>query len=293
MPVVLTGLALACTWAVLPVAGAQAASTEKTCPETTLVQPFTAFGDSGYYSLVPGGSFEVGEPRWSTAGPAMVALGSEPYDVTGAPGWFSMALAPGGSAQSPFMCVEPNDRTFRFFLRADPVGDCLGEPGVPDRARTAGDRCVEVVRGRQQLGTLTDTAHGRRRRLIDPGRNGPARAGLRVDEGHRPRGRRLPRPEDAPMNTGRHPESRARQVTRHCQSRSLRAGADVRRSAWICILSVRGRAASRGGCGAGAQFSGEDPRPVAPRGPQAWGPAGLHGDDTGGAASRGARVAFG
>ncbi len=114
----LTGLVLACTWAVLPVSGAQAASTEKACPETTLVQPFTALGDSGYYSLVPGGSFEAGEPRWATAGPAMVALGSEPYDVTHAPGLFSMALAPGGSTVSPYMCVEPNDRTFRFFLRA-------------------------------------------------------------------------------------------------------------------------------------------------------------------------------
>jgi hypothetical protein len=103
---------------VLPVAGAQAATTQKACPETALVQPFTAWGDSSYYSLVPGGSFEVGEPRWTTLGPAVVALGSEPYDVTGTPGWFSMAMAAGGSAESPYMCVEPNDRTFRFFLRA-------------------------------------------------------------------------------------------------------------------------------------------------------------------------------
>lgn len=121
------GLALACTWAVLPVSGAQAATTEKACPETTLVQPFTAFGDSGYYSLVPGGSFEAGETRWTTAGPAMVALGSESYDVTHTPGWFSMALAPGGSAQSPYMCVEPNDRTFRFFMRAGGPSATLSE----------------------------------------------------------------------------------------------------------------------------------------------------------------------
>ncbi len=117
-PVFLTGLALACTWAVLPVSGAQAAGTEKACPETTLLQPFTSFGDSGYYSLVPGGSFEAGEPRWSTVGPAVVGPGSETYDVTHTPGSFSMALAVGGSTQSPYMCVEPNDRTFRFFLRA-------------------------------------------------------------------------------------------------------------------------------------------------------------------------------
>ncbi len=116
--VILTGLALACTWAVLPVSGAQAATTEKACPATTLGQPFTSFGDNGYYSLVPGGGFEPGETRWSTAGPAMVAFGSEPYNVSGSQGWFSMALAPGGSTQSPYMCVEPNDRTFRFFLRA-------------------------------------------------------------------------------------------------------------------------------------------------------------------------------
>jgi len=116
-PVVLAGLVLACVASVLPAAGAQAATTEKPCPETTLVQPFTAWSDSGYYSLVPGGSFEVGEPRWTTLGPAVVALGNEPYNVAGTPGWFSMAVAQGGSAQSPYMCVEPNDRTFRFFLR--------------------------------------------------------------------------------------------------------------------------------------------------------------------------------
>ena len=118
VPVVMAGLALTCVWTVLPAAGAQAAGTEKPCPETALVQPFTAWGDSGYYSLVPGGSFEAGEPRWTTVGPAMAALGNEPYDVTGTPGWFSMAVAQGGSAESPYMCVEPNDRTFRFFLRA-------------------------------------------------------------------------------------------------------------------------------------------------------------------------------
>ena len=112
-PAVLTGLALASISAVLPVTGAQAA-TAGAPAETTLVHPFVAWGDNGYYSLVPGGSFELGEPRWSYAGGAGVAVGGEPYGVTGAPDWFSLVLPEGGSAQTSFMCVEPSDRTFRF-----------------------------------------------------------------------------------------------------------------------------------------------------------------------------------
>jgi hypothetical protein len=117
-PVIYAGLALACIWAALPVAGAQAATTHGVCPETTLVHPFTEWGDNGYYSLVPGGGFEPAETRWSYAGGAGVAVGSEPWNVSGTPNWFSAVLPTGGSMQAPFVCVEPNDRTFRFFMRA-------------------------------------------------------------------------------------------------------------------------------------------------------------------------------
>jgi len=113
-PLVCAGLAVACAWAALPVASADAG----VCPETTLVHPFTQWGDSGYYSLVPGGGFEAGENRWSFAGPATVAFGGEPWNVTGAQNWFSAVLAEGGTTQSQFVCIEPNDRTFRFFMRA-------------------------------------------------------------------------------------------------------------------------------------------------------------------------------
>jgi len=115
---VLIGLAMVACWAAAPVAAAQATTTEGGCPETTLVHPFTAWGDTGYYSLIPGGSFEPGEAFWSTGAGARVSFGGEPYDVTGAPDWFSMLLPQNGSTQSPFVCVEPNDRTFRFFVGA-------------------------------------------------------------------------------------------------------------------------------------------------------------------------------
>ena len=248
--VILTGLALACTWAVLPVSGARAATTEKACPETTLGQPFTSFGDNGYYSLVPGGGFEPGETRWSTAGPAMVAFGSEPYNVSGSQGWFSMALAPGGSTQSPYMCVEPNDRTFRFFLRAAGPSATVsvsliykGPLGLPV---VVASKNITVG---QRLGTLQHAAHRRRDRLERLGRLRTARTRIRSHQGHRPHRRRLPRPTDAAMNQGGHPDSRDRKVIRYCQCRSSRSAASVRRSAWLCILSARGRAASRGACG--------------------------------------------
>lgn len=117
-PVVCAGLALAGIWAALPVAGARAAATHGVCPETTLVHPFTAWGDNGYYSLVPGGAFEPAEARWSYSGGAMPAVGNEPWNVSGTPSWFSAVIPQGGSVQAPYQCVEPNDRTFRFFLRA-------------------------------------------------------------------------------------------------------------------------------------------------------------------------------
>ncbi|HUH81416.1 MAG TPA: hypothetical protein VLZ06_08830 [Solirubrobacteraceae bacterium] len=82
------------------------------------MHPFVSWGDNGYYQLVPGGGFEPGESRWSYSGGAVPALGGEPYDVTGSQDWFSAALPQGGSVQAPFVCVEPNDRTFRFFMRA-------------------------------------------------------------------------------------------------------------------------------------------------------------------------------
>jgi hypothetical protein len=115
----LGGLVLAGILTALAPAAAQAETAPTGCPATTLVQPFTGFGDANYYSLVPGGSFESGETAWTLSGGATIASGSETYAVTGTLGKSSLKLPAGASAQSPFLCVEPNDRTYRFFLRAE------------------------------------------------------------------------------------------------------------------------------------------------------------------------------
>lgn len=113
---------LACAAGVLIVfamAGSTSASAalinSGTCPETPLSHPFAAWGDSSSYELVPGGSFEGSLAGWSLAGGATRTSGSEPYGVTGKVGQSSLLLPAGASAQSPPVCVDASDPTFRFF----------------------------------------------------------------------------------------------------------------------------------------------------------------------------------
>jgi hypothetical protein len=115
---VIAGLIVTGVSAALPVAAAQAA-TVTPCPGTTLVQPFVKWGDEGYYSLVGGGSFEGSTAGWTLSGGAKVAAGGEPSTVGGSLGLDSLKLPAGAAAQSPFTCVEPSDRTFRFFARSE------------------------------------------------------------------------------------------------------------------------------------------------------------------------------
>lgn len=116
-PAGVLAFALTAAIGVVPAGVAQAATAS--CPVPVLSQPFLKWSDSNYYSLVPGGSFETSPGEWSLAGGAARAAGSEPYGVTGSVGSWSLGLPGGSAAQSPFMCVEPNDRTFRFFARSE------------------------------------------------------------------------------------------------------------------------------------------------------------------------------
>jgi hypothetical protein len=88
-----------------------------TCPATTLSHPFAAWGDSSSYEAVPGGNFEGSLAGWSLTGGAARTTGSEPYGVTGTVGQSSLLLPAGATAQSPPVCVDASDPTFRFFVR--------------------------------------------------------------------------------------------------------------------------------------------------------------------------------
>jgi hypothetical protein len=114
----LAGLTLAACMSGLPVAAAQAAGAPK-CESQSLSQPFLKWGDANYYALAPGGDFESSTAAWTLSGGAQRVSGSEPYGVTGSVGSWSLALGAGAVAQSPFSCIEPNDRTFRLFARSE------------------------------------------------------------------------------------------------------------------------------------------------------------------------------
>lgn len=84
------------------------------CATSSTSHPFSQFGDSAAYSLLPGGSFEAGAPGWALTN-AGVASGNESYKVAG--GSHSLAIQPNGVAVSPSLCVSTYYPSFRFFAR--------------------------------------------------------------------------------------------------------------------------------------------------------------------------------
>jgi hypothetical protein len=98
---------------------ASANAAQSACGSGTLSTPFSKWGDNNLYTLIPGGSFEAHETAWTLTGGANVASGSEPFAATGTLGASSLAIPAGGWARSPFVCVTPEDRTFRFFDRGE------------------------------------------------------------------------------------------------------------------------------------------------------------------------------
>jgi hypothetical protein len=81
-------------------------------PDTS--QVFRPWGDSAYYRLAPGGSFDSG-PSWSLSGGARVVSGNEPYRLVA--GTRSLSLPAGSTATSPTMCFAFGDWHARFMVR--------------------------------------------------------------------------------------------------------------------------------------------------------------------------------
>jgi hypothetical protein len=103
--------------AAAPAAGAAALLPTKSCPPSTVSQPFAPWGDQSSYELAPGGDFE--SSVWALDHGAAKAAGSEPWAATGTLGSSSVSLPPGSSAVSPAFCVDAGKPTLRFFV-SDP-----------------------------------------------------------------------------------------------------------------------------------------------------------------------------
>jgi hypothetical protein len=84
------------------------------CTAAPMSHPFAQFGDNASYVPVAGGSFESSTAAWSLS-ESEVVPGNESFQV--APGGHSLAIEPNGLAASPWLCVNGEYPTFRFFLR--------------------------------------------------------------------------------------------------------------------------------------------------------------------------------
>lgn len=84
------------------------------CGNPPASQPFAQFGDTNYYTPVPGGSFEAGTASWKLKG-ASVVSGNESFNVQG--GSQSLSLPAGSSATSPAICTGNNYPSARVYVR--------------------------------------------------------------------------------------------------------------------------------------------------------------------------------
>jgi hypothetical protein len=78
-------------------------------------QIFSPWGDSAYYQLAPGGSFEPGSFPWLLTRGAKIVEGNEPFFVGGAGHNRSLYLPSGSTAYSPPACFGLGHWNLRFF----------------------------------------------------------------------------------------------------------------------------------------------------------------------------------
>jgi hypothetical protein len=112
-----TAAALAALGAVAPAAQAATTATTSAVCGHTLSTIFSAFGDSGYYTLVPNGHFEAGTTGW-TLGAARVVTDQAGFKLGGIAGRKSLELPAGAKVTSAPVCAAKTYKTFRFVARS-------------------------------------------------------------------------------------------------------------------------------------------------------------------------------
>jgi hypothetical protein len=114
-------IAAATTFAFLVSTGAALAA----CPSQPLSNPFSQWGDTNSYFLVPGGSLEgtLDAIGWNLSN-ASLTQGNEPFGVDGAGDSQSLTIGGGGSVTTPYFCVDNSMSQMRFFAQQTaPGGD--------------------------------------------------------------------------------------------------------------------------------------------------------------------------
>jgi hypothetical protein len=75
---------------------------------------FAPWGDSAYYMLTPGGSFEYGTPTWKLGDGARIVSGNESFYLNSKADTKSLYMPSGSTAITPTMCFEAGDWHMRF-----------------------------------------------------------------------------------------------------------------------------------------------------------------------------------
>ncbi len=96
------------------------------CPTQPVSTPFSQWGDSNDYFLVPGGSFEgtADQVGWTLSN-ASLTSGNEPFNVNDPGDQQSLTINGGGSATSPYFCVDDTMSGLRFFAQQAGAGTDL------------------------------------------------------------------------------------------------------------------------------------------------------------------------
>lgn len=120
LPVSVAWIAALAFVAFLVVPGVASASESilATCQTPPVSTPFSQWGDDNDYYLAPGGSFEgtADQVGWTLSG-ASLSSGNEPFFENGSGDSQSLTIAGGGSATSPFFCVDNTMSSLRFFAQ--------------------------------------------------------------------------------------------------------------------------------------------------------------------------------
>jgi len=97
-----------------------------TCQTPSVSTPFSPWGDNNDYFLAPGGSFEgtADQVGWTLSN-ATLTSGNEPFLVNDPGDSQSLTIAGGGSATSPYFCVDNTMSSLRFFAQQVSAGGGL------------------------------------------------------------------------------------------------------------------------------------------------------------------------
>ena len=156
---------------VVPGAAFASNSMLASCPAQPVSTPFSQWGDNNSYFLLSGGSFEGTSDQvgWSLSGGASLTSGNEPFSrqrqrrstVFDDPG--------GGSATSPFFCVDNTMSSLRFFAQQASAGGDLQVRALVQRAGGRHDRAAGRPRRQLSADLGGDAADPRRHRRLPDG----------------------------------------------------------------------------------------------------------------------------